>query len=673
MRSAAAFELADGPEPPELAVVVGRLAEHALEAIVTLRSDGTVVGWNPRATRLFGWSAAEAIGRHLSETVPARRQQAQLRSALRRCRVGGAGSAAERLELVARHRDGTMLPVEVALAAFEDHGGPTLVAFIRDLAEQRAVERALRETEARHQSLVEQLPGIVYIDEIGAIGRYVSPQVETILGYTPEQWLADHDLWRRALHPEDRERALGELAAGEKSGASFTLIYRLVARDGRTVWIRDQASVRQAETGERTVHGVMFDISREVGNQTELELELTERREIGEALRRLPYGRPADETADAVCHELLRLPGADIAVVYEFAHDGSVTPVGVAGPPGLPIRIGEPLPTQRAAYLRDSATGPWIDEWQPRQGDSGYDRAWLDLGLRVAAYVPFGAGERTFGLLAVGSLQPIGTPGASRWLPAVTEFGAITAALLASELGSRRQLEGLRADLSEIIRTRAFAAVFQPIVRLGDNDVVGYEALTRFADGTPPDRWFENAEAIGAAAELEAATMRQAFEEAGALPSRAWLSLNLSPGRLADAELARLLGAAGGRPLVLEITERTPIDDYEVVRNVLDGLARGVDVAVDDAGAGFSSLRHIIELRPRYVKLDLQLVRGVDGDPARQAMIAGMVFFARDAGCLLIAEGVETPAERDALRRLGVPFGQGYLFGRPAPASHWTE
>lgn len=550
MRSAAALELADGPEPLELAAFVERLARHALEAIVILRADGTVAGWNPRAAGLFGWATADPSGRPLTDAVPAPRHQARLRTAMRRCRAGGTLVATERVEVVARHSDGTMIPVEVGLTSFLDRGTLTLVAFVRDMAEQRVMERALRETEAHA-------------------------------------------------------------------------------------------------------------------------LELTERREIGEALRRLPYGRPADETADAVCRELLRLPGADVSVVYEFADDGSVTPIGVAGPAGLPIHVGESLPAQRADYLRGSATGPWIDEWQPRRGDSGYDRAWHDLGLRVAAYVPFGTGERTFGLLAVGSLQQIGTSGASRWLPAVTEFGAISAALLASELGSRRQLEGTRAQLNEIISSGAFEAVFQPIVRLGDNDVVGYEALTRFADGTSPDRWFAVAQAIGDGAALEAATMRRAFREAGALPSRAWLSLNLSPGRLADASLPGLLAEAGRRPLVLEITEDTPIDDYEVVRDVLDRLARGVDVAVDDAGAGFSSLRHIIELRPRYVKLDLQLVRGVDADPARQAMIAGMVFFARDAGCLLIAEGVETAAERDALRRLGVPFGQGYLFGKPAPAGSW--
>ena len=106
-----------------------------------------------------------------------------------------------------------------------------------------------------------------------------------------------------------------------------------------------------------------------------------------------------------------------------------------------------------------------------------------------------------------------------------------------------------------------------------------------------------------------------------------------------------------------------------MVRETLDQLAGSVEVAVDDAGAGFASLRHILELRPRYVKLDMQLVRGVDTDPARQALIAGMVYFARQSGCLLIGEGIETDGERATLRRLGVPFGQGFFCGRPATAA----
>lgn len=122
------------------------------------------------------------------------------------------------------------------------------------------------------------------------------------------------------------------------------------------------------------------------------------------------------------------------------------------------------------------------------------------------------------------------------------------------------------------------------------------------------------------------------------------------------------------RPLILEITERTAVDDYPRTRKAVRALGDQVRLAVDDAGAGFASLRHIAELRPDYVKLDMGLVRRIDRDPARQALVAGMVHYALQSGCTLIGEGIETENERRVLRRLGVGFGQGYLLGRPAKA-----
>jgi EAL domain-containing protein (putative c-di-GMP-specific phosphodiesterase class I) len=354
--------------------------------------------------------------------------------------------------------------------------------------------------------------------------------------------------------------------------------------------------------------------------------------------------------------------------VYEFAHDGSVVPIGELTPPGAPIAAGHPLPASRAAYLRQSATGPWIDEWRPGPGDDAYRRAWLDVGLTCGAYVPFGADGVTYGVLAAGTIAPIGSAGVSRWLPSLTEFGTIAAALLGPELSARREQAGTRAELQRIVADGELASVFQPVVRLGDGSVVGYEALTRFTDGTPPDRRFALAEAVGAGAELERAAIQVALRSATSLPRGRWVSVNLSPSRLLEPGISDLLLGLRGRPFVIEVTERLPIDDYDSVRAMLGELAGSIEVAVDDAGAGFASLRHILELRPRYVKLDMQLVRGVDTDPARQALIAGMVYFARQSGCLLIGEGVESDQERATLRRLGVPFGQGFHLGHPASA-----
>jgi len=635
--------------------------------------DGRITGWNERAEATFGWSANEVLGKPLVEVLVPPRYRRRHRDGLARYQLTGVGRVLDRpLDVTALRRDGSELAVQLSITALGDGDGLVFVGFIRDLTPERAAQSALRETEARYRSLVEHLPGIAYVDEIGGVGRYVSPQVESILGYTPEEWLADPDLWQHILHADDRERAVAQLTAGEAGGGSFTYLYRLIARDGRTVWIRDQASVLPEENGNLAVHGVMFDVTREVGAQADLELELAERQRISEALHRLPAGRSAQETASAICRELVRLPHVDVAAVLEFAHEGSVVPLAAIAPTEAPVHVGEPLPPDRAAYLRESSTGPWIDEWRPQPGDSTYDRAWHRIGLKVAAYVPFGTQEMTHGVLAIGSTHQIGAAEAARWLPGATEIGAVAAALLLPELGSRRAQDTTRSKLAAMIANGEFHSVFQPVVRLGDGTVVGYEALTRFDDGTPPERWFSIAEALDMGPELEAATARAALVASADLPGRAWVSVNVSPTRLADQRLMRLGSLAKRRPVVLEITERLAIEDYAAARDALDRMAGAYDVAVDDAGAGFASLRHIIELRPRYVKLDLQLVRGVDGDPARQAMIAGMVYFARDTGCLLIAEGVEKAAERDTLRRLGVPFGQGFLFGRPAPASAWS-
>ena len=118
--------------------------------------------------------------------------------------------------------------------------------------------------------------------------------------------------------------------------------------------------------------------------------------------------------------------------------------------------------------------------------------------------------------------------------------------------------------------------------------------------------------------------------------------------------------------VVLEITEHVEIGDYRTLLAALDIVRGRVRLAVDDAGAGYAGLRHILELRPEFVKLDICLVRNIDSDPARQAMVAGMARFAENVGCALIAEGIETENELTAVKLLQVGYGQGYYLARPA-------
>jgi len=149
------------------------------------------------------------------------------------------------------------------------------------------------------------------------------------------------------------------------------------------------------------------------------------------------------------------------------------------------------------------------------------------------------------------------------------------------------------------------------------------------------------------------------------------LALNVSPALILDpAWLSDLLSTAN-RDITIELTEHAPVEDYAALRAALTEMPVGVRVAVDDAGAGFASLRHIAELQPAFVKLDISLVRGITEDPIRQALVAGLVFFAQRTGSELIAEGIETEEEASIVTSLGVRYGQGFLIGRPAPAADW--
>jgi len=128
-----------------------------------------------------------------------------------------------------------------------------------------------------------------------------------------------------------------------------------------------------------------------------------------------------------------------------------------------------------------------------------------------------------------------------------------------------------------------------------------------------------------------------------------------------DAVLAGAL-----RPLALEVTEHAPVEDYAVLRDALAPLRKsGIRLAIDDAGAGYSSLQHIIQLRPDIIKLDMSLTKSIDSDQARRALASALTFFAREVGSVIVAEGIETEAELATLQRLDVSRGQGYLLGRP--------
>ena len=230
----------------------------------------------------------------------------------------------------------------------------------------------------------------------------------------------------------------------------------------------------------------------------------------------------------------------------------------------------------------------------------------------------------------------------------------------------------LQEELAEILNGRRVTTVFQPIVSLVDGQVVAYEALTRGPVDSPlatPDKLFAAAEAVGLLRPLEQLCRQTALRLARGLPPKSRLFLNVSPDVVRDPSLSTDLLLTHDLPadrIVVELTERHAIRDWDAFERTLAMYrAQGFGIAVDDAGAGHSSLRAVAALRPDFIKIDMALVRDIDRDRAKHALVAALVTFARRINAFLVAEGIETEDELNAVVEIGVPYGQGFLIGRP--------
>jgi EAL domain-containing protein (putative c-di-GMP-specific phosphodiesterase class I) len=372
-------------------------------------------------------------------------------------------------------------------------------------------------------------------------------------------------------------------------------------------------------------------------------------------------GRSVVDVAADVAHSHLAL---DAVLVAELTADEQVIRAVAGDAEKFGARVGMRLPrAETLTHLLASGDLPKFS--RDMLVDPGTPASLAPNESRVAAYVgvPLVYSDGT----AFGVLCAVSQRADDSLDDRDVRFLATLANLLVDHLDESRDLESVRGRMQRVIDTEQITIAVQPVVSLRDGSCLGIEALSRFSATNPSDA-FTAADAVGLGLELERLAVRKAWPLLDRLGDGQFLTVNLSPS--STVVLSRRAMEYDDLPLsklVVEITEHSIITGYSTLREVLGPLRKaGLRVAVDDAGAGYASLRHVVELRPDFIKIDRDLVHGLADDHARRVAVSAFVLLALDLNAMVIAEGLERPRDLAALCDLGVDAAQGYLLGRPS-------
>lgn len=389
-------------------------------------------------------------------------------------------------------------------------------------------------------------------------------------------------------------------------------------------------------------------------------------------MQRVAQTSPPDSLDDigAMLRLVRQNLGLDVAFIGEFVGDHRIFRHVDADAPG-PVRVGG------ADRLEESYCARVVDGRLPELIP---DTADVPEALRMPVTRALPVGSHLSVPIRLSNGMVYGTfccfghaPDHSlneRDLAMLRTFAGLVARRIDRDLQSESLTAAKRRRIRHLLDSGGPAIVFQPVFLLDGFRPVGSEALSRFPDDPlrPVEAWFSDAAETGFGVELE----HRAIENALGAYRRIWtrhsmqLGLNASPAAILDPGFAGLFDASPTDRIVLELTEHERIDDYAGLLTALAPLrARGVLIAVDDVGAGYSSMSHIVAIRPDIIKLDRGIVRGLDADPMREALATALIGFADQCGCKVVAEGIETRGELERLSRLKVQALQGYLLGRP--------
>jgi diguanylate cyclase (GGDEF)-like protein/PAS domain S-box-containing protein len=671
----------------------------AFDPIITIDARGRVVEFNPAAERTFGYTREEALGRSMAQLVVPPEERARLEAGLaQHAATGRSEILGRRVEIMAMKASGSRFPVEVAVNRVDLPGPAMFTACVRDLTDRRRAEERLREARAIYRHLVEQIPAVTYVDAPNDFSStiFISPQIEALTGYSPSEWELDPELWVKLLHPEDRERVLAESVRTNVTGDPFNSEYRMVGRGGGTVWVRDEARlVVDGDGRPQYWQGVMIDV--------------TERKRAEDQVAYLAYhDRLTGLPNRAMFEELLELDLArarrhqrSIAVLYmdldnfklvndSLGHDaGDELLRQVAGRLGeasretdLVARLGG---DEFLLLLSDLPGGPADPPGEARAVAEA-----VATRIHESLQEPFRLAETEFYVSSsIGiSLFPLDAEGAGALLQNADaamyrskNAGPGGSVVYPVDAADPRGKLSLATHLRRAVEEQRWTLHYQPIVDLVKGHTVGVEALVRWLEPgrglMPPAEFLPLADEMGlmdqigdwVLAELSRQWARWAEEGI-----RLEVSFNLAPRQLWHPELfQKVLGtlrAAGCDPsfVVVEITETAAMTDPDRTQQAMGRLrGEGVRFAIDDFGAGYSSLARLKELPVDVLKIDRSFVRDLPGNPGDATMARTIIQLAHSLGMTPLAEGIETDRQRQFLVDHGCVLGQGYYFSYPLP------
>lgn len=369
--------------------------------------------------------------------------------------------------------------------------------------------------------------------------------------------------------------------------------------------------------------------------------------------------------------------GMDVAFIAEFSGNERIFRHVDSGLGVSPIKVGDRMPLDQG-YCRRIVEGE-LPELIPDTHDIPAamllpETLAVPIGAHIGVPIRLGNGQR-YGTFCCFSLTPDKSLN-QRDLGMMRTLAELIGHQLDSDLEVFREREFVITRLNNAIKTGQPSMVYQPIFGMEDGNIAGVECLSRFKSLPlrTPDVWFSEAARVGLGIHLEMLAIRTALVELSQLPGNFYVAINSSPQTLFSGQLQGVLQYISPQRLVLEITEHDHIENYTELLQALAPLRdSGVRIAIDDAGAGYSSMRHILSIHPDLIKLDISLTQNINDDAMRCALASALVEFARRTGSTIIAEGVETAEELDTLYELGVRRIQGYHLSRPLALAGLAE